>query len=71
MIHVGDIVRMKDGYSAPGTVLEVMDRSPRTDEPRYRSIRTVLDQPHARVFWSDYEEVTIVPTIKIMRVECE
>jgi len=71
MLQVGDIVRMKAGYSAPGTVLEVMERHPRADEPRFHTIRNALGLPHAKVLWSDHESVTLVPTTQIARVECE
>jgi len=70
-IQSGDIVKMKTGYSAPGTVLEVMDRHPRADEPKFSTIRNVLGLPHVKVLWSDHEGVTLVPTIQIARVECE
>jgi hypothetical protein len=71
MFHIGDIVKMKAGYSSPGTVLEVMERHPRADEPRFHTIKNVLGLPHAKVLWSDHESVTLIPTIQIARVECE
>jgi len=70
-LKIGDLVKMKAGYSAPGTVLEVMERHPRVDEPGFRSINNVLSMPHARVFWPDYEIVTLTPIMQIARVECE
>jgi len=70
-LNIGDLVKMKAGYSAPGTVLEVSDHHPKAKDPRFCAIKTILDQPHARVFWSDHEEVTIVPTAHITRFKCE
>lgn len=70
-LQVGDIVKMKHGYSAPGTVVEVMQRHPRADEPGFRSINNVLGKPHARVLWSDHEIMNITPIFQIARVECE
>jgi len=70
-LQVGDLVKMKHGYSAPGTVLEVMERHPRADEPGFHSINSVLKMPHARVFWSDHEIMNLTPIMQIARVECE
>ena len=69
--QVGDLVKMKAGHSAPGTVLEVMDYHPRADEPQFRTIRQVLDQPYVKVFWSDHEVSNLVPIFQIVRFECE
>jgi len=70
-IQLGDIVKMKAGYSAPGTVIEVMDRHPRADEPKFHPIKETLGQPHAKVLWSDHESLMLIPIIQIVRVECE
>jgi hypothetical protein len=69
-IQPGDIVKMKAGYSAPGTVLEVMERHPRADDPRFHTIKNVLGLPHVKVFWSDLE-LELLPASQIERVECE
>jgi hypothetical protein len=68
MIHVGDIVKMKDGYSAPGTVIDVMERHPRADEPKFLLIREALGQPHAKVLWSDHEISEVIPVTQIVRL---
>jgi len=62
---------MKAGYSAPGTVLEVMESHPRAGDPRFHTIKNVLVLPHVKVFWSDHESVTLTPASQIERVECK
>jgi len=66
--RVGDLVKMRAGYSAPGTVIEVMDHHPRADEPQFCYIRETLVQPHAKVLWSDHESATFIPVIQIVRL---
>ena len=71
MFQVGDLVKMWFGHSRPGTVVEVLDRHPKADEPSFREIRPRLSSPHARVFWSDLEAFETVKSSELVRVECE
>ena len=42
-MKIGDLVKMKRGYSAPGIVLEIVDSHRHQEKRRW-----------ARVLWSDY-----------------
>jgi len=70
-LQVGDLVKMWFGHGRPGTVVEVFDRHPKADEPRFKEIRSRLSSPHARVFWSDLETFETVKSSELVRVECE
>lgn len=69
MIHKGDLVKMKIGWSGPGIVQEVMEEHPRLSESRLEWFRERMRRPHLRIFWTDMQETEIVPLDSVKVIE--
>ena len=69
MVKVGDLVKMKVGWSGPGVVQEVMKEHPRANEPRFAPAREVLAKKHLRVFWTDEQESETLPLDLVKVIE--
>lgn len=69
MVKVGDLVKMKVGWSGPGIIQKVMWEHPRADESSFRTIREDLKRPHARVFWIDEGLSELVAVSNLRAVE--
>ena len=69
MVTVGDLVKMKVGWSGPGVIQEVMKEHPRSGEAQFEMIRKNLQRKHARVFWFDEQGSEILPLEELRVVE--
>ena len=69
MVKVGDLVKMKVGWSGPGVIQEVMKEHPRANDPRFAPVRKNLVKKHVRVFWTDEQESETLPLDLVRGIE--